>query len=60
MEKALIEALEKQYADVLTPLKDSLTPKKFGLKYVQKFAKRHSLSPYSVPEEVLPFFIPVL
>ncbi|KAF3773363.1 hypothetical protein EJ110_NYTH55496 [Nymphaea thermarum] len=55
VEKSLIEALEKQYADVLAPLKDSLTPKKFGLKYVQKLAKRHSLSPYSVPEELAIF-----
>ncbi|XP_031492844.1 uncharacterized protein LOC116259261 [Nymphaea colorata] len=55
VEKSLIEALEKQYADVLAPLKESLTPKKFGLKYVQKLAKRHSLSPYSVPEELAIF-----
>ncbi|XP_011622182.1 uncharacterized protein LOC18431026 [Amborella trichopoda] len=52
VEKAVIEALERQYADVLAPLKDSMTPKKFGLKYVQKLAKRNSLCPYNVPEEV--------
>ncbi|PKI40415.1 hypothetical protein CRG98_039192 [Punica granatum] len=40
VEKAVVEALDKQYADVLLPLKDHLTPKKFGLKYVQKLAKR--------------------
>lgn len=46
-----MEALDKQYADVLLPLKDALTPKKFGLKYVQKLAMRNSMSPYIVPEE---------
>lgn len=38
VEKAIVEALEKQYADVLAPLKENLTPKKFGLKYVQKLS----------------------
>ncbi|XP_020090273.1 uncharacterized protein LOC109711557 isoform X2 [Ananas comosus] len=52
VEKAVIEALEKQYADVLAPLKDSMTPKKFGLKYVHKLAKRNSISPYIVPDEL--------
>lgn len=52
IEKATIEALEKQYADVLAPLKDSMTPKKFGLKYVQKLAKRSSVCPYAVPDDV--------
>jgi len=52
VEKAIIEALERQYADVLAPLKDSMTPKKFGLKYVQKLTKRNSLCPYTVPDEV--------
>lgn len=52
VEKAIIEALERQYADVLSPLKDSMAPKKFGLKYVQKLAKRNSLCPYNVPEEL--------
>lgn len=51
VEKAIVEALEKQYADVLAPLKENLTPKKFGLKYVQKLAKR-SVCPYLVPDEV--------
>lgn len=51
VEKAVVEALDKQYADVLLPLKDHLTPKKFGLKYVQKLAKR-SASPYNIPDEV--------
>lgn len=48
----MVETLEKQYADVLTPLKDSMTPKKFGLKYVQKLAKRNSLCPYTASDEV--------
>ncbi|OUZ99781.1 hypothetical protein BVC80_9065g56 [Macleaya cordata] len=51
VEKALVEALDKQYADVLSPLKDNLMPKKFGLKYVQKLAKR-SVCTYTVPEEL--------
>ncbi|MQL86134.1 hypothetical protein Taro_018663 [Colocasia esculenta] len=52
IEKAVIETLEKQYADVLAPLKDGITTKKFGLKYVQKLAKRNSVAPYNVPEEL--------
>ncbi|XP_073010311.1 uncharacterized protein [Typha latifolia] len=52
VEKAVVEALEKQYADVLAPLKDSMTPKKFGLKYVQKLTKRNSVCPYAVPDEL--------
>ncbi|KAI3689183.1 hypothetical protein L2E82_47133 [Cichorium intybus] len=51
IEKAVIEALDKQYADVLAPLKENMTPKKFGLKYVQKLTKRTS-NPYVVPPEV--------
>lgn len=46
-----MEALDKQYADVVAPLKENMTPKKFGLKYVQKLAKR-SVAPYVVPDEV--------
>ncbi|KAK1277236.1 hypothetical protein QJS04_geneDACA019627 [Acorus gramineus] len=52
VEKAVLGALEKQYADVLAPLKDNLMPKKFGLKYVQKLAKRNSVDPYTVPDEL--------
>ena len=48
----MVETLDKQYADVLAPLKDTMNPKKFGLKYVQKLAKRNSVSPYTVPDEV--------
>ncbi|KAK9270559.1 hypothetical protein L1049_026140 [Liquidambar formosana] len=51
IEKAIVEALDKQYADVLSPLKENLAPKKFGLKYVQKLAKR-SVCSYVVPDEV--------
>lgn len=51
IEKAIVEALDKQYADVLAPLKENLAPKKFGLKYVQKLAKR-SVCSYAVPDEV--------
>ncbi|XAR62089.1 hypothetical protein NMG60_11016706 [Bertholletia excelsa] len=51
VEKATVEALDKQYADVLSPLKENMNPKKFGLKYVQKLAKR-SVCPYQVPDEL--------
>ncbi|CAI0419907.1 unnamed protein product [Linum tenue] len=49
VEKAIIDALEKQYVEVLTPLKDSLGPKFFG--FVQKLAKRTG-DIYFVPEEL--------
>lgn len=52
VEKAIIGALERQYSDVLAPLKDALTPKKFGLKYVQKLATRSNVGPYTVPDEL--------
>ncbi|KAG1366588.1 hypothetical protein COCNU_13G003780 [Cocos nucifera] len=52
IEKAVVDALEKQYADVLAPLKDSMAPKKFGLKYVQKLTKRNLICPYTVPDEL--------
>ncbi|KAJ1416369.1 hypothetical protein SESBI_17325 [Sesbania bispinosa] len=51
IEKAVVEALDKQYADVLSPLKESMAPKKFGLKYVQKLAKRSTCA-YVVPDEL--------
>ncbi|XVF17335.1 hypothetical protein REPUB_Repub10bG0111800 [Reevesia pubescens] len=51
VEKAIIKALERQYADVLTPLKDSLAPKIFG-KYVQKFTKGGTAGTYIVPDEL--------
>ncbi|PKU65321.1 uncharacterized protein LOC110094324 [Dendrobium catenatum] len=52
VEKSVIEALERQYADALAPLKDALSPKKFGLKYVQKLAKRSHLGPYTVHDDL--------
>ncbi|KAG5052607.1 hypothetical protein HKD37_02G005259 [Glycine soja] len=52
IEKAIVEALDKQYADVISPLKESMGPKKFGLnKYVQKLAKRSTCA-YVVPDEL--------
>lgn len=52
MEKAVVESLEKQYAEVLAPLKESTMPMKFGLKYVQKIAKGN-VPPYNVSVEVI-------
>lgn len=46
-----MEALEKQYADVLSPLKENLAPKKLSFKYVQKLTKRNVIA-YTVPDEV--------
>ncbi|KAF2291614.1 hypothetical protein GH714_026178 [Hevea brasiliensis] len=51
VEKAIVEALDKQYADVLAPLKENLTPKKFGFKYVKKLTQR-SVSSYTIPDEI--------
>ncbi|KAH9664407.1 hypothetical protein KPL70_019997 [Citrus sinensis] len=51
IERAIAEALDKQYADVLSPLKDNLMAKVFGLKYVQKIAKR-TVNVYFVPDEL--------
>uniref|UniRef100_A0A7C9EE15 Uncharacterized protein n=1 Tax=Opuntia streptacantha TaxID=393608 RepID=A0A7C9EE15_OPUST len=48
-ENAMVEALDRYYADVLSPLKDSLA--NLGLKYVQKIAKRTD-NFYSVPAEL--------
>lgn len=52
VEKAVIEALEKHYVDILDPLKDRMITKKYGLKYVQKIAKLHSFNSYTVPDEL--------
>lgn len=49
-----MEALDRQYSDVLAPLKENLAPKKFGFKYMQKLTKR-TVNPYVVPSEVLYF-----
>ncbi|GAB2260428.1 hypothetical protein Droror1_Dr00011283 [Drosera rotundifolia] len=51
VEKAVIEALDKQYADVLSPLKENIMPMKFGQKFVQKLTKRPTPA-YVVPEEL--------
>lgn len=46
-----MEALDKQYTDVIAPLKEYMEPKKFGLKYLKKLTKR-SVCSYIVPDEV--------
>ncbi|KAG5529575.1 hypothetical protein RHGRI_030085 [Rhododendron griersonianum] len=51
VEKAIVDTLDKQYAEVLSPLKENLSPIKFGIKYVQKIATG-TVCPYSVPEEL--------
>ncbi|RXI07866.1 hypothetical protein DVH24_014432 [Malus domestica] len=51
VEKAIIEALDRHYDDVLSTLKDNLTNKTLGFKYVQKLS-RQSISTYSVPNEL--------
>lgn len=50
MERAIIKALERQYSDILTPLRDSI-PKKIGIQ-VQKLARRQSTTHYSIPSQV--------
>ncbi|GAB4859291.1 hypothetical protein Ancab_010753 [Ancistrocladus abbreviatus] len=50
VERAIIKTLEKQYTDILTPLKDSI-PKKLGM-HVQKLARRQSTTIYSVPTQL--------
>ncbi|XP_024028571.1 uncharacterized protein LOC21391910 [Morus notabilis] len=51
VEKATVEAVEKQFGDVLLPLKDNLTNKIFGLKYVQRLSKG-TVNTYLVPDEL--------
>ncbi|KAL1569676.1 hypothetical protein AAHA92_01126 [Salvia divinorum] len=51
VEKTVVETLEKQYADVLSLLKENTNNKRFGLKYVQKFTKGNS-PPYIVTAEL--------
>ncbi len=53
VERAVLGALEKQYAEVLSPLKDAMVPKKFSLQYMQKLTRRGSITIYSVPSQVL-------
>ncbi|BBM98900.1 hypothetical protein MPTK1_1g17040 [Marchantia polymorpha subsp. ruderalis] len=52
VERAIISAIEKQYSDVLTPLKDVMIPKKFSLQYMQKLTRRRSICLYSVPSQL--------
>lgn len=50
VERAIIKALERQYNDILTPLKDSI-PKRLNMQ-VQKLTRRQSVTIYSVPNQV--------
>ncbi|KAL3652499.1 hypothetical protein CASFOL_002180 [Castilleja foliolosa] len=50
VERAIIKALERQYHDILTPLRDSI-PKKIGMQ-VQKLARRQSTAYYSIPSQL--------
>ncbi|KAJ7964639.1 Pesticidal crystal cry8Ba protein [Quillaja saponaria] len=50
VERAIIKALEKQYNDILTPLKDSIQ-KRLNLQ-VQKLARRQSITIYMVPNQL--------
>ncbi|XP_062100220.1 uncharacterized protein LOC133806101 [Humulus lupulus] len=51
VEKATFEAVEKQFNDVLAPLKDNLANKILGHKYVQKLSKG-TVNIYLVPDEL--------
>ncbi|KAM7262428.1 hypothetical protein ACFE04_000111 [Oxalis oulophora] len=50
VERAILKALEKQYNDILTPLKDSI-PKRLNM-HVQKLTRRQSTTLYSVPNQL--------
>lgn len=50
VERAIVKALEKQYNDILTPLKDSI-PKRLNM-HVQKLTRRQSTALYSVPNQL--------
>ncbi|CAA0816274.1 Unknown protein [Striga hermonthica] len=50
VERAIIKALERQYHDILAPLRDSI-PKKIGMQ-VQKLARRQSTAYYSIPSQL--------
>ncbi|KAL2652043.1 hypothetical protein R1flu_020171 [Riccia fluitans] len=52
VERAIISAIEKQYSDVLTPLKDVMITKKFSIQYMQKLTRRRSICLYSVPSQL--------
>ncbi|CAL1392983.1 unnamed protein product [Linum trigynum] len=50
MERAIIKALEKQYSDILTPLKDNI-PKRLNM-HVQMLTRTQSNAPYSAPNQL--------
>lgn len=50
IEKAIFESLERQYSDVLSPLKDNSVPIMLS-KYFQKFA-RQSVDAFFIPDEL--------
>uniref|UniRef100_A0A7N0VD54 Uncharacterized protein n=1 Tax=Kalanchoe fedtschenkoi TaxID=63787 RepID=A0A7N0VD54_KALFE len=50
VERAIIKAMEKQYNDILTPLKDSI-PKRLNVQ-VQKLTRRQSTAIYFVPSQL--------
>ncbi|XP_050903449.1 uncharacterized protein LOC127117468 isoform X1 [Lathyrus oleraceus] len=50
IERAIVKSLEKQYSDILTPLKDSI-PKRLHLQ-VQKLARRQSATVPLVPNQL--------
>ncbi|CAM8899854.1 unnamed protein product [Rhodiola kirilowii] len=50
VERAIIKAMEKQYSDILTPLKDSI-PKRLNVQ-VQKLTRRQSTAIYFVPSQL--------
>lgn len=64
VERAILKALEKQYNDILTPLKDTI-PKRLNM-HVQKLTRRQSMAIYSVPNQVgapfslYPLFVVIL
>ncbi|KAM1358883.1 hypothetical protein ACFX15_045092 [Malus domestica] len=50
VERAIIKALEKQYNDILTPLKDGIQ-KRLNMQ-VQKLTRRQSVTIYTVPSQL--------
>ncbi|XP_010552075.1 PREDICTED: uncharacterized protein LOC104822527 [Tarenaya hassleriana] len=50
VERAIVKALEKQYNEILTPLKDSI-PKRLNM-HVQKLTRRQSSTLYCVPSQL--------
>ncbi|MED6106296.1 hypothetical protein PIB30_003706 [Stylosanthes scabra] len=54
IERAIMKSLEKQYSDILTPLKDSI-PKRLHLQ-VQKLARRQSATVNLLPNQLGIFF----